>query len=141
MTSFEIERDHLIIDKVRELQDLLEKWAENSQILKPGERIVFSLRIEGVPTVVHADAENLWEMPTREFFSAKRLQNLGVKRIIAVRISNCMLNECGSEMSMRKFLMEKDKRELLRIPNFGSKSVVAMIRVLAEAGMTLKERP
>ncbi len=149
MTDVEVIRDRAVADKISELQGLLEVWAKETNILQPGERIVFSLRVEGVPLAVHDTEEGLWDMPAVQFFNPKRLVSHGVYYATAVRIYNSIRNEefdhkrksppDESLKTMRSFLAKYTKRALRRFGNMGPKSVNEMERVLKEVGMVLRE--
>lgn len=65
--------------KIEDVQDELEKWAILTKILKPGERIVFSMRIENVPTVVQQEEKSYELMPVTSFFSIEKLHAAGIK--------------------------------------------------------------
>lgn len=138
-TSSGVSREVAIATKTNELQTLLEEWAKDSQILKPGERLVFSLGIEGVPTVAQVIASGVWNMPAGKFFDRRRLKEHGVHFSMASSIHNVILNDGAEMMPLREFIAEYSMSYLLRRPNLGPKSVSEMVRVLAEVGMTLRD--
>ncbi len=53
----------LLKGKAQEVLAMLETWAEEKRILGPGERIVFSLKIESVPTVCRNNRDTESEPP------------------------------------------------------------------------------
>lgn len=138
-TGSGVSREAVVAAKANELKLLLEEWAKDSQILKPGEHLVFSLSIEGVPTVVQAIASGVWNMPAGKFFDRRRLKEHGVHFSMASSIHNVILNDGAEMMPLREFIAEYSMSYLLRRPNLGPKSVGEMVRVLAEVGMTLRD--
>lgn len=137
--SVDVSREVVITAKVNELQLQLEEWAKNSAILNPGECIMFSLRIEGMPTVVQDTSGDLWGMHAGKFFDKRRLKKHGVHHSMASRINNAIHNDGAQMMTMRDFLAKYSRRDFRIMPNLAQKSVEEMMRILAEAGMTLKE--
>lgn len=79
-------RDVLLQAKALEIQSMLEVWARENGILVAGERMVFSVRIDGVPTVViekYQSTEDLRNLPVMEFFTRERFIALGVPKGVA----------------------------------------------------------
>lgn len=78
-----------ILDKKQaEIQSLLKKWAKKYDVLKPGQKIVFSMRIEGAPLVMaerntFLNAENI---PCLDFFLDISFTELGASKITATII-------------------------------------------------------
>ncbi len=69
-----------LIDQITTLiQQDLEKWAKDNNILEPGEHIVFSMRIEVVPSVVREEDISYQELSIDKFFSVGRLKSVGMR--------------------------------------------------------------
>ncbi len=138
-------RDEILNDKVEEIQKSLEAWAKFGGILNIGERIVFSMYIEGVPTVVREASGGYWDMHPGDFFSIERLIEFGPPHSRAIRIRNCILNECNyvdpKLKTMREFLQHLSSShvdnvaKLLHIPNFGKNSASVAIDMILSANL------
>lgn len=147
-------RDQLVTERANTIQQELEVWASNNSILQPGERLVFSLRIEGVPTVVRDNAEDPLELSVADFFKdTKRLREVGVPEHNRPRLVNAVINECSyafgggkegkdaTNTTLREFLDARpDAKSMLRSPNFGRKCLREFVRILEAAGIPDTER-
>jgi hypothetical protein len=144
-------RDDLLQQKALEIQDMLETWAVEKNILAPGERIVFSApRIESVSTVVIEKGqltEDLRKMPVMEFFTRERLLGVGTppnfigQILLRVKlVSHESVPVPGSKFrsrdvpfihSMQEFLSEyPTEKDLRTIPYLGLKRVPYLMKVL-----------
>lgn len=137
-------RNKLITDKVQALQQELETWATKQGLLEPGERIIFTMRIEKASLVAYMDIDQLYSMEAREFFSISRICSFGATHQLAARIAHYIMDEtcCYSRgeiercKSMREFLAENpSSAHLLRIPNLGRICVKQMMHMMRECGL------
>jgi hypothetical protein len=145
-------RDQLISDKAKTVQEELETWAKENSILQPGERIVFSIRIELIPTVIEEkqlvkspfDVPNKYlDMLALEFFLRDNLKDLGVQKdSMATRIVTCIryeidftYKENARSVTLREFLKNIDASQLVRLPNFGRHSLESFATALRNAGI------
>ena len=85
-------RKHKIDQKALEIQSTLDKWARKEHILKPDERLVFTLGIRQL-LVVRELIEDFLSMTFGEFFTKKRIEEAGFPaRLHHVRIYNSLKN-------------------------------------------------
>lgn len=122
--------------KRMQLQKELEEWAVSSGVLKTGEQLVFSLRIEKTPTVVvdNTTAEDCLDMAPAEFFSADRINGLGHNHYVGNRIS-ARIRKLNIP-TLRQFLVEYPTYESLsRMKGLGTVSIRAMQKLLQMEGV------
>lgn len=147
-----MERDELIAEKATTIQQELEVWAKASNFLKPGEQIIFSMRIGAVSLArqEHDDIEAIKRMHVNEFFTRERLLETGCPAAIVGRIINQVFNayrgpfRSGSDESKHTvglMLEQVSEWDLLVLPNMGKKSVDPIIEALKRVGLHLKKRP
>jgi hypothetical protein len=145
-------RDQLISDKAQVIQQELKAWVKENSILQPGERLAFSLRVEICPTVVNDVDNKLLELSVAEFFSKSRLHAYGVPEKSLARLINTIKNDCtewqygfrkhSGDVTVREFLAKNpDVAAMLRIPNFGIKSLQEFLKVVKVAGLPFDARP
>ncbi len=141
-------RDKLLNEKANAIQTELEAWAKEHNVLKAGEQLFFSLRISEVPLVAHEKVNELLEMKPEEFFSIKRLVDMGAPRPLATRASHAVKWNCykgaGHNMevcihTVREWLETYDTERVKRIPNLGKKSLEWIIRLMNENGIHLRD--
>ena len=141
-------RDDVFEEKVDEVQKMLIVWADATGILAPGEQIKFSMYIDGVPTVVQEEDKHpnaMEQMHPEQFFAHDRLLEAGATPGIVSRILNSVRIECmpwGGEpaiTTMQEFLKKRnsDVASLMRTPNLGRKSVLPMVKLILEAGLSI----
>ena len=133
--------ENLLFEKQWELQRILERWAEETGILKVGERIVFSLRIEKIATVAcEPAAPDLLSATVREFFTRERLKRAGEDRFVE------KLPNHFSRLQIRTLqeLVGYSREELRRHSRyrsqmgFGDRTLDIIENVLAQGGLSLK---
>jgi len=143
-------RDQLLTEKIIAIRQELEVWAMENNVLKAGEGLVFSLRIERMVLVRCDNGEHFLEMKPAEFFSIKRLVDIGTPRQIASRITHFVVEDIhwdrfGSKIAepivtMREWLLVvHDTGSLNRIPGIGKTSVAWMKRLLNNSGLLLHD--
>lgn len=138
-------RDKILAEKASALQAELEAWAMEQNVLKVGERLLFSLRIGKAVLVAREEAQQLLEMEPVKFFSIKRLTDVGAPHSLASRASRAIKFESIMESpdkhihTMREWLEVYDSESIKRIPNLGKKSLEWMIRLIHESGLQLHE--
>ncbi|MDB5265179.1 MAG: hypothetical protein JWN64_750 [Parcubacteria group bacterium] len=142
-----MQREVVLAQKTRDIQESLESWALESGLLSPGEQLVFSLRIEGSPIVVRnvADMEPLLEMKVIDFFNAERLRMIDAscgRKGIATRVFN-VIREQGymdDNCTLRNFLQKETVTSLLRYPNSGRLCTNVLREVFKNVGLVLREK-
>ena len=127
--------------KTAEIQAALEEWAKKKHILKPGEQIVFSVRVERHPTVAE---ENFGEMSPEDFFCKERLLQFGVPLQRATRIETQLRfanrDRSGSRRqyryaTMNEFLTEfNTRRTFEHTRNLGRLCVDHIMELLRKTG-------
>ncbi|MDB5237072.1 MAG: hypothetical protein JWL88_174 [Parcubacteria group bacterium] len=137
-------RQHILTRKAAEIEAQLTAWVEEFPFkLLPGERLVFSLRLETGPVVVREDNElpsedpDLWTLITHE-----RLMALGGSKTLATRAHSGlrdMARVWGSPGVIRKpycvsdFVCEYPTvAHMRRVPNIGNKSIALILTILKE---------
>ncbi len=85
-------RELLLTEKSTEIQVLLTEWAMSHSLLKPGERIEFSMRIVDIPLVARSNLRNLnlLVLSPKEFFSKERFRWHDVEKSMIVRIQRAI---------------------------------------------------
>ena len=140
-------RDELINGMATALRADLETWAREKNILQPGERLAFSLRVEQIPTIVReGDDMNYLDMRAVEFFTYERFLAIGVHRQTATRYSRAVekyirrrLEDKGEELiniktTVRDFIKGEDRTRFDYVCGKGGKQ--AILAVLAAVGIT-----
>ena len=137
----------LLAEKAEQIQKALATWAKKGHVLGPGQRIVFSMRIEVVSTVVRdaGDAEGLLNIEAVQFFTRQRLEAEGGTHSLVSRAMTCVkyramdfnkLPEGNRSYRMVDFLRQfPDSREVLRMTNVGKKSGRLIIAAIQRAGL------
>lgn len=130
--------------KADEVKKELEQWAEERGVLGPGERLVFILRVESLPKVVHNVATDCWQMSPMEFFSRDRLMAVGASKATASRIhtiarfhTSGFQWELGDNYpTMQAFLARKrNEEDLIDMQHCGPLRVRYMVAALRAAGL------
>ena len=131
----------MIEEKAIELQQQLEEWVKENALLQVGERLAFSLQIEGIPLVVHDRNASYWDMKPDEFFSVDRVVSFGLSHSNATRIHRVMhylmapyYDPPAPFNTMRDFITYCNVRRLLNEPNMGPKNLREIIRILEQSG-------
>ena len=135
-------RDQLLSEKTHAVQRTLEVWAAKHHILQIGERIVLSVYIEQTAPEVHCDTELMLRERPNDFFSRRRLMDIGVPHNLAVRAANCMEHDLSwqkkhSISTMQDFLDHYSLAKLLLVQNLGKKSIRGMVLLMRKSGLPL----
>jgi hypothetical protein len=125
----------------------LECFVKEENLLLPGQRAVFSIKVEEVPLVVQGaiDANPALDMSWNDFFTLERFKEAGVDAPTAGRAIRAIDNAMGreSDKTVRGFIANFDRQ--LRsggqyfLPNAGPKSKRAVRTILARAGCRIPE--
>jgi hypothetical protein len=140
-------RADMLASKTQQVQQELAAWAQEKGLLDVGEQLVFTLRIESTPTVVH-DANDGFVSSTvraRDFFTKQRLVAVagkhGLSAQAAIRGRNAVLAEIGkreivngtAKYLLCHFLRYCPRRSAIRnIPNMGKRSAEVICRSIID---------
>lgn len=80
-------REAVLAQKVREIQENLTRWARKQDLLGVGERIVFSLRVEQVPIVARDEHDNANREPERLMISGNCASKFQGKYLRPARVT------------------------------------------------------
>ena len=139
-----------LTQKAREIQAQLEEWVRENDLLSAGERIVFSLRIERTETIVNQDEQDFLGLSVKEFFTKARFLKCGVSAHMAVAGAiSCLVDEfhfggrkdASPVSTMRELLADErfTQPKLLRLANFGPKSLQAVLAVMESVGVEVRK--
>ena len=146
-------RADMLATKTRQVQEELATWAKENGILDPGEQLMFSLKIEAVPTVVHdsqdkKDVPVSLEMEAEDFFTRSRILHeatrLGYTVATVTRISGVIQKEIqrsksisgNDKYSMLDFLKDfPDEQQILRLLGIGRKSAHLVSEILRNSNL------
>ncbi len=137
-----MDRDNLLAQKRQTLEEELQQWALEKGLLKKGERISFSLQVEGYPTA----SEDVLELYAMDFFSCVRLRknarSSGHSDQLATRVRTRLdWRFNGRLITLREFLKEWTYEELKQIRKLGDSGVHLICVTLKESGLDLNGRP
>ena len=131
-------RLELIEEKRAEIQEQLTAWANEALQLKPGEQLVFSLRLDAVPIVVGAvEGSSVLSMEVGEYFTEKRFLAAGLTGPVIPRARLCILNGYNSQATVAD-LVSQGEEKLLRQKNAGTKVLDFVKTVLLHDGIKLE---
>lgn len=140
----------LVKQKRAEVEQLLKAWAEEQGLPAKGIQLNFSLHASSIPCVVHISDPVTKQMMCKDFFTAERFATHGmtdgVTRIINTLSYQTLSVRTGLathtkenvlEMSLQHFVEVCTEHDLLRMPNFGRKSLNMVDALLKHYGFTL----
>jgi hypothetical protein len=137
----------LIEDKAREIQEMLEKWASEVKVLRPGEQLIFTLEVQKTSTVLMKSRVSKADLTVREFFTRERVEKAGFSKSHAVRLYNaiCRLDRTQPirDWTIRQLSEWPTFREVVAWrdwKNVGFTARRALQRLLSDAGIDLEIR-
>lgn len=142
--------------KRAEIQKLLEQWSREEGLAAMGVQLEFTLSASYIPGVVHAEKPVTKAMKCSDFFTQARFATLnitdGVGRTIGTlsRQTVCVRRKYNDQyelhnvghvmtMSLGYFLKSCTSHDLLRMPNFGRRSLNMVTDLLKHHGFELKK--
>lgn len=139
-------RTDIIATKTKQVQQELAEWAKEKGVLDSGEQLVFTLRVESIPTVICSseDVQSLLKMKAEDFFSRERLEVRGDARDMANRARNAVLREIGilKRESHKNIYLVSDflqdcqfKSAIERCRKLGKKGENLLIATIKKAGL------
>ena len=144
------DRDRLVDEKSKSIQETLKKWAEEQDFLKPGEQLVFTLEIQNIKLVTRARRQSVdLDMLVFDYFDHNRLAEAGVPSNVALRMHNAIRNYAYNPIAGEPWdYSTTTVHEYLkifstwavwaRIPNFGRVCRNNLGFLFHEAGIALK---
>ena len=118
--------------KAGQIQKELERWLQKQPSYLPGERLIFSLRLERI-LVSRESAAEFKEMKVGSFFTKKRLIECGARApgATAQRTKSSILNAIGSDSTVWDFIQRYPTNEdIFLIRGVGKTSAAIIIEAL-----------
>lgn len=123
--------DVLVKSKAEKIQKELDRWIRKQPSYLPGERLIFSLRVERV-LVTREPTSGLLDMDVRLFFTKDRLVSCGATSKVGItKTVHCILNSTEKGSTMRDFIAKYPRNEdLLSINGIGTGLVPFIVEAL-----------
>ena len=132
-------REELLIQKGKEVQETLEQWVQELSLLGPGEQVVFSMKIERVPLVAPEEiADALLDLPLPRFFTKERCAQISNAHKSLPERVRFQLHRNAKIDTVRE-LLRMPRSEIRRLRNVGDITLQRVEEVLALEGFSLSD--
>ena len=132
-------REELLTQKGKEIQEILEQWVQELSLLGLGEQVVFSMKIERVPLVAQEEiVDALLDLSLPRFFTKERCAKISNAHKSLPQRIRFQLHLYARIGTVRE-LLGMPRSEIRRLRNVGDITLQRIEEVLALEGFNLSD--